>query len=110
MAASMEAAARRVAFLPRPLLRCGPEALDLGREVMSRLDHLGKSSASTHITLMEKDDTNTDPKKQRQEAAARALAEAQARRDAHIVEKRASEKAAKTGQNRHVSATGKKLA
>jgi hypothetical protein len=87
MAASIEAAARRLALTPRP------RPVDLDCVFMSRLDHLGKWLASIHIKWMEK----TTAQQKQQQAAARALQEAQARRAAHIVRKRASESGGQEG-------------
>lgn len=64
---------------------------------MSRLDHLGNLSASTHIIRVTEEPRMSDPDTQRKQAAARALEEAQARRDAHIVKKRAAERGGQEG-------------
>lgn len=61
---------------------------------MSRLDHLGFRPASPHISDMSDDEKKTALKKQ---AQANALAEAKARRAAHVVEKRASESGGQEG-------------
>ena len=61
---------------------------------MSRLDHLGFRPASPHIGDMSDDEKKAALKRQ---AQANALAEAQARRAAHIVEKRASESGGQEG-------------
>ena len=61
---------------------------------MSRLDHLGFRPASPHISVMSDDEKKTALKKQ---AQANALAEAKARRAAHVVEKRASESGGQEG-------------
>ena len=62
---------------------------------MSRLDHLGFRPASPHITFMTDDEKKI--LSQRKAAQEKALAEAQARRAAHVVEKRASESGGQEG-------------
>jgi len=64
---------------------------------MSRLDHLGNLSARVHIRGVTEEFDMSDRETQRKQAAARALKEAQARRAAHIVEKRAAERGGQEG-------------
>ena len=84
---------RRVWLLPRPFLglRGGLSVC----ETMSRLDHLGFLPASPHIAPMTDDEKKIAS--QRKAAQAKALAEARARRAAHVVEKRASESGGQEG-------------
>ena len=63
---------------------------------MSRLDHLGFRAASPHIRCMSSEAEKTVTA-QRKAAQEKALAEAKARRAAHVVEKRASESGGQDG-------------
>ena len=62
---------------------------------MSRLDHLGFRPASPHIMPMTNDEKKAHS--QRRAAQEKALAEAAARRAAHVVKKRASESCGQEG-------------